>query len=142
MPWTSSSLFTVSFVDQIIGEPNYIVGGRNGNMESISQPRWNGDSIIYLSDRSGYYQLYSHSKGGEESQVLKALTASDIGGPDWTFGQSTHQKLSPTTWISKAKGGNLAITTLATQESIIIETPFDSIQDIVVVSANKLALGK
>lgn len=75
MPWNDSTLFTMSYNAGKV-EPVRIAGG---NSESISQPRWNGASIIYLSDRSGYYELYSYSNG-KETQVMEQLTGSDIGG--------------------------------------------------------------
>lgn len=53
--------------------------------------------------------------------------------PDWTFGQSTHRRLSENTWIAKSTAGRLAIIDLAARTSELLSTTFDSIQEITVL---------
>lgn len=63
--------------DLVFGEAVTIAGGAD---ESISQPRWDdGDRLVFLSDRTGYYELYSWDKGTVEL-VLEKPTGVDVGG--------------------------------------------------------------
>lgn len=80
MPWAASSLYTKSVSkDLVFGEAVVKVAG--GADESISQPRWedDGDRLLFLSDRTGYYELYSWAKGVVEL-VLEQPTGTDVGG--------------------------------------------------------------
>jgi hypothetical protein len=58
MPWNGTALYLAEMVeDGAIGEPKKIAGGV---AESIFQPEWspNGQHIVYVSDRSGWWNLY------------------------------------------------------------------------------------
>lgn len=72
---------------------------RNGNIEnarqiagftpeSILQPEWSEDGILYfISDRTGFWNLYRLSDQGVEN--ICPMEA-EVGGPEWTFGQSAY----------------------------------------------------
>jgi hypothetical protein len=67
-----------------------VAGGKD---ESVMQPQWTpkGD-LIFISDRSGFWNLYRHPAGGEPVQALLPMDA-EFGGPGWVFGQRTYQVL-------------------------------------------------
>lgn len=84
MPWTKSSLYVVKVTSTksglTFGEPLKIAGEGN---ESVSQPRWSqeGNVLVFLSDRSGYAELYRWSPDtGAAKAVLSELTGADVGG--------------------------------------------------------------
>ncbi len=88
MPWTGTLLYTAQWHE---GIPNQVqvVAGEAGT-ESISQPRWLCDgSLMFASDRTGFWQLYRLDKG--QSHVrhiqLKALADADFAGPEWWLGR-------------------------------------------------------
>ena len=87
MPWTGSLLYVASWSEGAVGDAK-LVAGKAGE-ESISQPRWLPDgSLIFASDRSGYYQLYTFNLGEEDVRHinLRGLSDVDFAGPEWVLG--------------------------------------------------------
>ena len=87
MPWTGSLLYVASWSDGAVSNAK-VVAGEPGK-ESISQPRWlpNG-SLLFASDRSGYYQLYLLEPGQEDARHINLRGLSDVefAGPEWMLG--------------------------------------------------------
>ena len=159
MPWSSSYCHVKSVSKDLeFGKAVVVAGGAD---ESISQPRWerDGNKLVFLSDRSGYYELYSwdNSKKRAAELVLKEPTGSDVGGalvsssaydsslifrvgPDWLLGQSTHCSLGSSQWISIAREGDLRLINLDKQESSIIKTPFSSISVMRRIDSDRIAI--
>ena len=87
MPWTGSLLYVASWSDGAISNTK-VVAGEPGK-ESISQPRWLPDgSLLFASDRSGYYQLYLLEPGQEDARNINLRGLSDVefAGPEWMLG--------------------------------------------------------
>lgn len=83
MPWDGTSLYSISLDANEAGIAAYIAGGPS---ESISQPRFGEDGVLYyLSDRSGFWNCY------DEHHTPRYPVDADCGGPDWQFGQSSYQ---------------------------------------------------
>lgn len=93
MPWEGSELWVaeVGFkadgsvdVDAVVvpGSAKKLAGVAAG-VESVSQLRWSlkdgKDLLVFLSDRTGFYELYQWSEGGQVELVLKTPGGSDIG---------------------------------------------------------------
>ncbi|BGP42736.1 hypothetical protein JCM10450v2_006846 [Rhodotorula kratochvilovae] len=159
MPWEGSELWVGKVAHDASGAVNVSqliepgsavkIAGASKNVESVSQPRWalsGGDGapekLVFLSDRTGFYELYSFEPEGDKEvkPLLEEPTGADVGGPDWTLGQSTHRPLSPTQWISTASGGALRIISLADGSSYTISTPYVSISTLAVVSPTQVAV--
>jgi dipeptidyl aminopeptidase/acylaminoacyl peptidase len=71
----------------VAGRPHLAPGG-HGEGESVSQPRWADDgSLWFISDRTGWWNLYSWSDG---VVVPRVQTEAEIGMPQWVFGQSRY----------------------------------------------------
>ena len=76
MPWDGTELL-------LDGEA--VAGGPE---ESVLQPAWSADGRLhYISDRSGWWNLYVHDSGG--GQALKPMAA-EFAGPLWGLGAQSY----------------------------------------------------
>ena len=86
MPWDGTELWVGELrVDGSLGHLEQVAGGID---ESILQPEWSPDSILYfVSDRAGWWNLYCWFQG-----QIKPLCEmkTDFGRPQWVFGMSTY----------------------------------------------------
>lgn len=83
MPWDGTELFSVDLTADLATSNASLIAG--GLEESVSQPRFGKDgTLFYLSDRSGFWNLYS------ESRTAIFPIEAECGGPDWQFGQATY----------------------------------------------------
>ncbi len=89
MPWDASQLFLGSLsAGGSIGKVDNLTGPIR---QSIVQPRWSDDGILYFSsDRTGWWNLY-RLHGGVTEPI--ALIEAEIGGPHWVFGQRSYSFL-------------------------------------------------
>ena len=88
MPWDTTSLHVAELTDEGLGDVRRIAGGHE---ESVIDPKWAADgSLYFVSDRSGFWNLYRWS-GGEAQVVLPK--AAEFAGPMWVFGQSNYALL-------------------------------------------------
>lgn len=66
-----------------------VAGGKD---ESVMQPLWTASNeLVFISDRSGFWNLYKEAKDGSISDLLKKDT--EFGGPAWVFGMRSYQIL-------------------------------------------------
>ena len=86
MPWDGTELWVAdSRPDGTLTAAVRVAGGPE---ESIFQPQWSPDGVLYfVSDRSGWWNLYRWRGGTVEA--LCAMAA-DFGLPQWNFGMSTY----------------------------------------------------
>ncbi|CUS03546.2 Peptidase S9A/B/C family, catalytic domain protein [Candidatus Promineifilum breve] len=100
MPWDGTELWLAGVAeDGTLTDPTLVAGGPD---ESIFQPTWSPDGVLhFISDRSGWWNLYRLA-AGEEGDVpaerLYALDA-DFGMAQWVFGLATYAFESPTSLI-------------------------------------------
>jgi dipeptidyl aminopeptidase/acylaminoacyl peptidase len=86
MPWDGTELWQADF-DPRTGLAN-VQKVTGGPTESIFQPEWSPEGVLhYISDRSGWWNLYS------EQGPLKNMEA-EFGLPQWVFGLSRYAFLS------------------------------------------------
>jgi Tol biopolymer transport system component len=78
----------------IIGAARRIAGGR---AESIFQPEWSPDGadLVFVSDRSGWWNLYRFTLATKAVQPIASRTA-EFGQPQWSFGMATYAFAGPT----------------------------------------------
>jgi len=89
MPWDGTELKHGRLDAAELLDQTTICGGTT---ESIYQPEWDpADSVVYVSDRSGWWNLYRYD--GTTHQPLVQLDA-DFGEPAWVFGRSSFGFLS------------------------------------------------
>jgi len=86
MPWDGTDLWLGA-----IGADGGVEGARRiagGEGESIFQPAWSpGGSLYFVSDRSGWWNLYRWM-GDHVQPVVRR--AAEFGRPQWRFGMSTY----------------------------------------------------
>jgi len=86
MPWDGTELWIAEVQpDGSLANAVLVAGGKN---ESIFQPSWSPDGRLYfVSDRSGWWNLYRLDNGGTERLVTMEA---EFGAPQWAFGISTY----------------------------------------------------
>ena len=86
MPWDGAELRIAEILPNgTLGEPRLVAGAVD---ESIFQPQWSpGGMLYFVSDRSGWWNLYRENGGAIEAL---ALMEADFGLPQWIFGRSTY----------------------------------------------------
>ena len=86
MPWDGSELWIGELDDA--GRITYSELLAGGKTESIFQPQWSPGGVLYfVSDRSGWWNLYRIGDKGVEPLVEKAA---EFGAPQWVFRMSTY----------------------------------------------------
>ncbi|MEI7554455.1 prolyl oligopeptidase family serine peptidase [Candidatus Chlorohelix sp.] len=86
MPWVGCELRLASVLpDGTLGEAELVAGGLR---ESIYQPTWSPDGLLYfVSDRTGWWNLYRVKDA--QIEPLYPMEA-EFGRPMWVFGTQTY----------------------------------------------------
>ena len=87
MPWDASTVMTGLLGPDGVTGAEVVAGGPG---ESAMQPRWLGEGLVLLSDRTGWWNLYLTD--GDQLRPLHDEEA-EFGGPQWTLGQSPYAVL-------------------------------------------------
>jgi dipeptidyl aminopeptidase/acylaminoacyl peptidase len=84
MPWDASSLWVAGIAeDGSVVDAELVAGGPD---ESIASPAWAPDgSLVFVSDRTGWWNLHRWRPGVSGTQAL-ALMDAEFAGPQWVFG--------------------------------------------------------
>ena len=127
MPWDGTELWVAAVnADGSLGQAERVAGGME---ESIFQPTWSPDGILYfVSDRSGWWNLYRQVDG--QVEALLPMDA-EFGLPQWGFGTSTYCFESAERMIctyTQMGRWYLATFNSATRELTPIETPYSDIR--------------
>ena len=129
MPWDGTELWIGEVTrDGRINHSKKIAGGPD---ESIFQPEWSPDGAPYfISDRSGWWNLYRWQNGRVEAVIEKAA---EFGLPQWVFGLSTYafesrERIICTYFENGA--WHLASIDTRTHELQEIETPYTGIEEV------------
>ena len=81
MPWDSTAIMVGTLNGTTVVNSQSVAGGPS---ESAVHPRWLGDKLIFVSDRTNWWNLYLWSEDG-----VRALctTEAEFCGPQWVLGQ-------------------------------------------------------
>jgi dipeptidyl aminopeptidase/acylaminoacyl peptidase len=127
MPWISTTLYVGQFGPDgaPIGEPIVIAGGPN---TSIFQPEWSpdGSALFFVSDRSGWWNLYRYDLASQVTKPLAARSA-EFGQAQWVFGMSTYAFARGNRIVAAytTEGrGKLAVLDLASETLTDLDLPF------------------
>jgi dipeptidyl aminopeptidase/acylaminoacyl peptidase len=126
MPWDGTELWVGEISEGgSLDRTQRVAGGVD---ESIFQPEWSPDGILYfVSDRTGWWNLYRWRNG--KIEPLRNMEA-EFGVPQWLFRMSTYVFESAEriicTYAQQGKW-HLASLNTATGEFEVIETPYASI---------------
>ncbi len=89
MPWDGTELWVAEVGDRELHNPQLVAGGIE---ESIFQPQWSPDGILYfVSDLTGWWNLYRWRD--RKIEPLCEMEA-EFGLPQWVFGMSTYAFIS------------------------------------------------
>ncbi|MGD8455326.1 MAG: prolyl oligopeptidase family serine peptidase [Anaerolineales bacterium] len=90
MPWDGTELWLAEVAgDGEVANPRLVAGDVD---ESIYQPEWSPDGVLYfVSDRSGWWNLYRLA--GDHVEPVVEMKA-EFGQPQWLFGMSKYGFLS------------------------------------------------
>ena len=126
MPWNGTTLYLADM--DAHGAPADIRVIAGGVTESVFQPEWSpdGDEIIFVSDRSGWWNLYAFEAATGATRPLCPMQA-EFGVPQWNFGMSTYAFAGRGRIVcvfTKAGLGQLATLDLASGSLQAIETGF------------------
>jgi dipeptidyl aminopeptidase/acylaminoacyl peptidase len=92
MPWDGCELWVGEFgEDGSLTSTRWVAGGA---AESIFQPEWSPDGVLYFaSDTNGWWNLHRISGDGEIESVVQSK--GELGQPQWVFGMSSYAFVSP-----------------------------------------------
>jgi dipeptidyl aminopeptidase/acylaminoacyl peptidase len=94
MPWDACELYVADILADGSLAPAAKVAGGAG--ESIFEPAWSPAGVLhFVSDRSGFSNLYRMDKGGASTCVCAA--EAEFATPPWVFGLSTYAWLDDDT---------------------------------------------
>jgi dipeptidyl aminopeptidase/acylaminoacyl peptidase len=89
MPWNECSLVIAAVGPSGEVRPGAVIAG--GNSESVIQPEWLPDSsgLIFISDRSGWWNLYRYDLQSSQTVALWPLDA-EFAQPQFLLGMSSY----------------------------------------------------
>jgi dienelactone hydrolase len=89
MPWNGTTLYLAE-IDRS-GAPAGARAIAGGLDESVFQPEWSpeGNEIIFVSDRTGWWNLYAYDVATATTRPLCPMAA-EFAMPQWNLGMSTH----------------------------------------------------
>jgi dipeptidyl aminopeptidase/acylaminoacyl peptidase len=116
MPWDGTTLFV---------DGAAVAGGPG---ESIFQPEWSpdGGSLLFISDRSGWWNLYRHDLATGRTRPIAPRDA-EFALPQWVLGMYTYAFAGPARIVCAyvEKGlGRLATIDLTSAVLTTLETPY------------------
>jgi dipeptidyl aminopeptidase/acylaminoacyl peptidase len=127
MPWNGTVLYLAALGSDgvIAGAPRAIAGGPT---ESIFRPEWSPDgrSLVFVSDRSGWWNLYRYDLADGATEWL-APRAAEFGQAQWVFGMATYAFAGGDRIVcsyAEAGLGHLALLDLATRTLRPLDLPF------------------
>ena len=127
MPWDGTILYLADLDEDgaVIGEPQRSRAARR-NRSSSPSGRPTAPRFIFVSDRTGWWNLYRYELATRASSPIAPMAA-EFGQPQWAFGMSTYAFAGPDRIVctcSQAGLGKLALIDLATGTLQTLETPF------------------
>ncbi|MGK7913955.1 MAG: prolyl oligopeptidase family serine peptidase [Prochloraceae cyanobacterium] len=136
MPWDSTQLWVTKInADGSLGEAECIAGGTE---ESICEPKWSPDGILYFSsDRTGWWNLYRRNSTGTIEPLYQM--EAEFAYPHWVFGLSNYDFVSSSQIIcSYTSSGRWYLASLDTQTRQLqpIDLPYTNISSLKVKGNN------
>ncbi|MDC1307877.1 prolyl oligopeptidase family serine peptidase [Pseudomonadales bacterium] len=92
MPWDGTELWQASVPDHSNDAHSLLVAEKiaGSRTEAVQQPRYAANGQLhFISDRSGWWNLYRHSANGEATNLWPM--SAEFGEPQWVFGPTNYQ---------------------------------------------------
>ena len=88
MPWQGTILYVADLDDhgRPASQPVAVAGGQE---ESVLQPKWSPSALYFISDRSGWWNLYRYDVLSQAASGVAPMEA-EFGQPPWNLAQSTY----------------------------------------------------
>ena len=99
MPWDGTELWVARVTASGALEDHTRIAG--GDTESIYQPGWSPDGMLYFSsDRNGWWNLYRSDRANRSDRSVvpvleQPLPGAEFGRPEWVFGTATWSFAGP-----------------------------------------------
>jgi dipeptidyl aminopeptidase/acylaminoacyl peptidase len=137
MPWDATELKVAALDEHGLAAPITVAGGA---AESVVDPQWDSDGTLYfISDRSGYWNLYSRSSTGVQPVWTRAA---DFATPQWILGQA-HYALTGTGFAVSCFGERglqrLAVVDLRRGTGRVLDLPYVDFQEFTRVDSTHVA---
>ena len=103
MPWDGSELWVAQIdAGSKLANEQLVAGGKD---ESVVQPQWAPDgSLVFVSDRSGWWNLYRLPVDSTEAVALAPMKA-EFAGPQWVFGMRWYDIADDGSIVAVARRG-------------------------------------
>jgi dipeptidyl aminopeptidase/acylaminoacyl peptidase len=126
MPWNGTTLHLGELDDNGGVSASQIIAGSAA--ESIFQPEWSpdGNSIVFVSDRSNWWNLYRFDLATGATEPLAPMEG-EFGVPQWVLGASTYAFAGASRIVcayTQAGIGHLAVLDLKTKALTPLDLPF------------------
>ena len=137
MPWDGTRLIVRELRT---GEDTLVAGGER---ESVLEPEWQPDgSLIFISDWTGWWNLYRWSPRAPAIEALTELDDAEIGEPQWVFGVSRYAVLADgrivfARWRDGFDGLAVRLADGAIAE---LELPFTMVRDLAVAGDDSVVV--
>ena len=129
MPWDGTELWVAGVTEQgTLRDPELIAGGPH---ESIFQPGWSPDGLLYFaSDRTGWWSLHRSDVKSVKPDVRpvlwQALDEAEFGRPQWLFGWATWTFADTRRIVATyAQRGRWKLATIDTEAGTLTDVPTD-----------------
>ena len=88
MPWDGTQLLVADYVYGRAHNATVVAGGA---AESIAQPAWCGERLLFVSDAGGYWNLHAYDQSGVYPVLAEEA---EHAGPAWQLGDSHYVVIS------------------------------------------------
>ena len=141
MPWDMTELWLADVTSGgELSQPRCVAGGGE---ESIFQPGWSPDGVLYfVSDRTGWWNLYR--KHGDRIEEVHSIAA-EFGRPHWEFGTSTWAFADERRLVAaSAQHGrwSLCVVDTVTGDITAVPTEFEPAESIAGTSGHVVCFGR
>lgn len=127
LPWDGTNLQIAKIGNDYLSAPTLIAGGAH---EVIFQPQWSSeDTLYFVSDRTGWGNLYRWSRG--QIEAICPLEA-EFSLPQWVFGMSTYAVVGNRIVCTYSQAGvwHLALINTLSKHFTQLNVPYTEISDI------------
>ena len=124
MPWDGTQLFVGDHAPG--GALMDITSVAGGVSESIVQPEWDGDSLIFASDAGGYWNLFAWDETGI-AQILR--DDAEYAGPAWGLGSHWYVVVAPGLVVARrVESGRQGLVIVDRERGFAspVDAPYDS----------------
>ena len=106
MPWDGTQLMVAEYDGRSLHGETVVAGGA---AESIVQPVWHGERLLFASDASGYWNLHAYDASGVYCVLADEA---EYAGPAWQFAASYFVPVGPSHVVARRVENATATLTL------------------------------